>query len=367
MSTSYKSGTLLKQALLVITVLAAAGLMVSDFSKDIDPITFWPAAFAGLAFVPLFFINLALLIIHAVRRKAIALLPLVVILAGWKVVRGTFSLQSAANVESKPANATRILTWNVHYFENVDNSPIPQTQKKMAALAASLNPDVVCMQEFYTVDPDVKRGVDSMKLALNTRFAYLKTLEDPLRGIAVFSRYPIIRVIFIPLSAPSSGNHCLAADIKKDGKMMRVYIVHLESIKLGEGQLSYINALVKGKEKDIKPSRQIAGQLKHAFLKRSKQVKLIKRLAATCPYPYIICGDFNDPPSSFAFNQMAEGMKSTFKEKGTGFFPVTYYKGFLKYQIDHILVSPQFEVLSHHVIRKKISDHYPVLADLQLN
>ena len=57
-----------------------------------------------------------------------------------------------------------------------------------------------------------------------------------------------------------------------------------------------------------------------------------------CPYPYIISGDFNDTPSSYAVNQMAKGFKNAFREKGTG-LGRTYNGDFPNYQIDYIMAS----------------------------
>ena len=91
----------------------------------------------------------------------------------------------------------------------------------------------------------------------------------------------------------------------------------------------------------------------------------IKDHAAQCPYPYIISGDFNDTPSSYAVNAMAQGLKNAFREKGSG-FGRTYNGNFPNYQIDYIMASPQFEVADYQIIEKRLSDHYPVRSDLLL-
>ena len=91
----------------------------------------------------------------------------------------------------------------------------------------------------------------------------------------------------------------------------------------------------------------------------------IKDHAAQCPYPYIISGDFNDTPSSYAVNAMAQGLKNAFHEKGSG-FGRTYNGSFPNYQIDYIMASPQFEVTDYQIIEKRLSDHYPVRSDLAL-
>jgi endonuclease/exonuclease/phosphatase family metal-dependent hydrolase len=100
-------------------------------------------------------------------------------------------------------------------------------------------------------------------------------------------------------------------------------------------------------------------------LKRSEQVFKIKDHANACQCPYVISGDFNDTPTSFAVNEMSKGMKNAFTEKGSG-FGRTYNGSFPNYQIDYILATPQFDVRDYDIIEKRLSDHYPVRSDLVL-
>ena len=110
---------------------------------------------------------------------------------------------------------------------------------------------------------------------------------------------------------------------------------------------------------------RLGSKLKAAFMKRSEQVFKIKEHAAICPYPYLITGDFNDTPASFALNPMEKGMKNAFEEKGSG-FGRTYNGSFPNFQIDYVMAAPGFEVLDYHIIKKRLSDHYPVRSDLLL-
>jgi endonuclease/exonuclease/phosphatase family metal-dependent hydrolase len=112
-------------------------------------------------------------------------------------------------------------------------------------------------------------------------------------------------------------------------------------------------------------SKRIAWKLKKAFIKRSEQVIKVKNHSHDCSYPFIIAGDFNDTPSSFAVNQMAKGLKNAFREKGSG-IGRTYNGDFPNYQIDYIMASPQFDIRSYKILEKRLSDHYPVCSDLLL-
>jgi endonuclease/exonuclease/phosphatase family metal-dependent hydrolase len=109
----------------------------------------------------------------------------------------------------------------------------------------------------------------------------------------------------------------------------------------------------------------VQNALTNAFIARSFQVALIKRQMEKCPYPYLIAGDFNDTPNSFSVNELGDGLKNAFMEKGSG-FETTYYSTY-PLHIDHLFVSSQFDILSYQSIDKKISDHKPIIADLKLN
>jgi endonuclease/exonuclease/phosphatase family metal-dependent hydrolase len=183
--------------------------------------------------------------------------------------------------------------------------------------------------------------------------------------MAIFSKYPIVAHGLVPLAEKLTENACLFIDVKTNNKIFRVYSVHLQSIRFDPEDYKYLNGIAKQGAPDISSTRRLGGKLKSAFMKRSEQVMKIKAHAALCAYPYIISGDFNDTPVSYAVHQMAKGLKNAFREKGLG-LGRTYNGSFPNYQIDYVMVSPQFDVTSYKIIEKKLSDHYPVRTDLLL-
>jgi endonuclease/exonuclease/phosphatase family metal-dependent hydrolase len=210
--------------------------------------------------------------------------------------------------------------------------------------------------------------VDSIKKIIGSDNYYVENFSgnsDEKIGIAVFSKWPIIGKGLIQLSPLYSGNQCLYIDIKKNEHVFRVYSVHLQSINFEPEDYRYLDTVTKSGKTDLSSTKRLGGKLKRAFIKRSEQVAIIKKHASQCPYPYIIAGDFNDTPSSYAVNQMATGLKNAFREKGFG-LGRTYNGDFPNYQIDYVMTSQQFDVASYKIIEKKLSDHYPVYADLIL-
>jgi endonuclease/exonuclease/phosphatase family metal-dependent hydrolase len=139
----------------------------------------------------------------------------------------------------------------------------------------------------------------------------------------------------------------------------------LQSIRFEPRDYQYLDTITKSGKADLSSTKRLGSKLKLAFLKRAEQVIKIKQHTLQSPYPYIISGDFNDTPTSFAVSQMAKGIKNTFREKGFG-LGRTYNGDFPNYQIDYIMASKQFNVLSYNIVKKKLSDHYPAYADLVL-
>ena len=82
-------------------------------------------------------------------------------------------------------------------------------------------------------------------------------------------------------------------------------------------------------------------------------------------YPIILCGDFNDVPNSYAYNTIGKNMQNAFVEAGYGIGST--FSGILPIlRIDQIFYSNQFDVKQFTRIPKKLSDHFPIIADLEI-
>lgn len=128
----------------------------------------------------------------------------------------------------------------------------------------------------------------------------------------------------------------------------------------------YLDQVKYKMEPKLYPSKRILVMLRNAFRKRSGQVDIMKQHMETCDLPFVVAGDFNDTPASYAVTQMTKSLKNTFKEQGTG-FGKTYNGKFPNFQIDYIATTKTIDVVNHRIIPAKLSDHFPVRSDLRLN
>ena len=98
---------------------------------------------------------------------------------------------------------------------------------------------------------------------------------------------------------------------------------------------------------------------------RAPQADLVKEQISKSPYPFIITGDFNDVPNSYAYAKISDGLQDAFLQKGFG-VGRTFTALSPTLRIDHILITKDFEVLQFNRQVKSLSDHYMIIADLKL-
>lgn len=351
-------------------IMLCIALLISYAAPAIDPKKIWPIAFFGLGYPFILLCNLFCIVYWILRRRWLVLLSAISIACGWSILLNNIGFNSGVNDIKKlgDANLVRLMTYNVHNFKRYGSKNDISTKHEILQLILEQQPDVIGFQEFYTRNHGQYDMRDSMMTLIKTPYYYFEPIifnNDEAIGMAIFSKYPIIAHGLVPLAAKLTENACLYIDVKMNNKIFRVYSVHLQSIRFDPEDYKYLNGVAKQGAPDISSTKRLGGKLKSAFIKRGEQVMKIKAHAALCAYPYIISGDFNDTPVSYAVHQMAKGLKNAFREKGFG-LGRTYNGSFPNYQIDYVMVSPQFDVMSYKIIEKKLSDHYPISTELSL-
>jgi endonuclease/exonuclease/phosphatase family metal-dependent hydrolase len=98
---------------------------------------------------------------------------------------------------------------------------------------------------------------------------------------------------------------------------------------------------------------------------RSIQTEIVQKELQQSPYKKIFCGDFNDVPNSYTYFQIRGNMQDAFLQKGFG-LGRTYTGISPTLRIDYILADKAFTVTQFKKMDVKLSDHYPIVADLQI-
>jgi endonuclease/exonuclease/phosphatase family metal-dependent hydrolase len=256
-----------------------------------------------------------------------------------------------------------MMAYNVAMFKGIEKFDGLPIQNEIFKIVRTVQPDIINFEEYDSGIADKGAIADSLMKILKSKYYFFKpfriTGTDSI-GNAIFSKYPIVDTGSIP-SPLMLNTRTMFADIKYEKQIIRVYCVHLAAVTIKTQEKSkYLSGQVS-----FGSSTFIGNKLASAFVARSMQVARIKSHMEKCTYPYIAAGDFNDTPNSYAVNELGDGLKNAFQEKGSG-WETTFYSLY-PLHIDHMFVSPQFDILNYQSIDKKISDHKPIISDLKLN
>lgn len=346
-----------------ITTGSSLALLGSVGAAYIDPQTFILPAFLGLAFPFILILHVVICVVYLlICRSKLIFLFIVPLLASASTFCSFFGVHFSSVPVVKATNSIAFMTYNVHEFKDWNDRDI-LVNDEICKLIAEQNPDVACFQDFYSSKKN--NNVDSLKKVLNTQYFYKgPDRKDlfPKNALAIFSKFPIVNTGYIYLTDKESGNQCIYTDVKMGDKIFRIYNVHLQSLKFGQEDFDRWD---KGPAHKVSFLSANVRRLHYAFLERSNQVKIMKKELASCTIPYIVAGDFNDSPASYAVHEMSEGLTNAFRAKAKG-YAVTYNGDLPDFQIDYILTNPSFKVLNYNVIKQKLSDHFPVRADISL-
>lgn len=333
-------------------------LLLSCAAPFISPISFWFVSLFGFIFPYIYVINIITLVfLIRAHKKVVYLHLLTLVFASFFITRNF-----AFNWKKDQANGLKVMTWNVKCFDLYNWSHNKETAEKMMNLIRKENPDILCLQEFYT-DSKEYFNLEFIQHDLGYRYVHFKEttiLRNRDRwGIATFSKYPIDERDSLVFDH-SKNNVCIISQVKYKGKKYQVFNAHMQSLHFGYNDYAYLEDL----KKDIhtnnwQKSQSILSKLKTAYHNRSNQSLIISKAVQEAENP-IVCGDFNDIPMSFTYQNISKGMQDAFVAKGLGFSKsIDLFIPNLR--IDYIFTSSKFKVNSYKVINKNLSDHYPLI------
>jgi endonuclease/exonuclease/phosphatase family metal-dependent hydrolase len=346
------------------TVLTLLGLGLSYISPFVHPKTQYFVPFFGLAYPIFLIVTVFFLILWIILRSSWAWIVLGVIVLGGNLHFRTFTF--GKNEEISTSNYLHVMSYNVRLFDvyNPKLSEAIKTRNKIFNYIQDVNPDVICFQEFYQKDkPTDFKTMDTimsfMKFKDYHQRSAHKNYSKQNFGIYLFSKYPIYRrgdVIFDSQSEKDF-NYCIYADIIKNRDTFRVYNAHLQSIKLQGDYYTKKDPLNDMTSKST--ISLILEKLQIAYPKRAEQAKIIMKHIENSPYPVIVCGDFNDTPLSFTYEQFNSKLTDAFRNCGSG-IGSTYVGRIPAGRIDYIFHSDDLNSAQFRIQEKALSDHRAV-------
>lgn len=368
-----KKRSFTRKTLLLINLIIAVSLLISYSASFIDPSSFfWPIAFFGLAYLPLLIINLGFITLWFFLDRKYILLSFLSILAGWSLLTKHFKISGPANkqteeIAEKEEKNLRVMSFNAHLFKPIDEEDTVNFANEAILIIKNVKPDIISFQEFYTQGKTENNTLQKIKKAGEFSAHYFDIASQnkaDAYGQVIFSKYPIIHAGTI--SEYNYGiNRISYADILRGKDTVRIYNVHLRSFALQNADKKFFQRLIQSEIVEDKP-KNLLRKLKTAFNGRSEQAASLRsHIKESKHYPIIVLGDFNDTPMSYAVNKISKNMHNAFQKKGRG-WGVTHFDLMPIFQIDYILTSKNMDVVNYHIVKKKLSDHYPIWSDLYI-
>ncbi|RZF59968.1 endonuclease/exonuclease/phosphatase family protein [Sphingobacterium corticibacterium] len=354
------------KTIFLCNMVAVFFLLLSYAASFINPKTVWILPFFGLGYLPILIVNIGFALYWLLRRPVYTLYTLIPILLGWNLLTQHMGFRSKPIIANKNEQAIRVMSFNAHLFNEINKTPSATIRDEVVSLIKDTDPDILCIQEFFTKI----KGSKQMSERILTESGLQDYFFEPATksehegyGQIIFSKYPIIHSGTITKNEYGI-NRITFADIVKAPDTIRVYNVHLRSFGLQTEDKEFIQNPSNTANEEHATTR-VGRKLKYAFERRSQQAEALRDHIVTTDYPIIIMGDFNDTPMSYSVNLIGKGMKNTFQEKGQG-WGVTHYEMLPLFQIDYIFCSPQFQIDNYRIIKRELSDHYPIFADIRL-
>ena len=299
------------------------------------------------------------------------LISLLTIAFCWTQVKNIFPLHFSPDFKTeKNANDIRVMSWNVEHFDILEHKTHPETKQKMMDFIKQYQPDVACFQEMVGGDYDKAINyLGDFKRLLQFN-GYFYSYDNRLNfdqvhhfGIIIFSKFPIINQQTISIAPHDYNSTFQYIDVIANNDTMRVFNIHLQSLKFSHENLKYLDNPGTNTDTAFSESKNIISKLKKGFLRRKLQAERIQEEMAKSRYPIILCGDFNDVPDSYAYCKIGEGLQNAFVQKGFG-FGRTFSGISPTLRIDNIFADKKFTISQFTRIPKKLSDHFPIIADL---
>ena len=353
---------------LIYALLTLMLLVVSTaafLAPYINPYVLMIPAFLGLAFPLIWLLNAVNLLISFFVDRRIFIITLIYLLVGAPLMIRHVNLNLKRGCPENKDIYT-VMSYNVKSFHGVEELDKDKTQKSIHALVNDHAPDIICFQDysmqnkkrsspFYRSFSEIIRQ-NSLQL-----FGYETSKVPAQCALITASKHRIIDQGIV--YSPYNEIFATYSDIKLANDTLRVFNVHLESIRLVEEK-----TLLKPDRKQIfnrttfEKMLSTVEKLKSAFYVRSTHALILAEAIRQSPHPVMVAGDFNDTQASFAFKTISKTLHNSSFLHTNGIKP-TYVESDYPLVIDYILAGKQLNFCHYSRLSVIFSDHYPIVSN----
>ena len=296
-------------------------------------------------FVPFLVLgNILFLIYWMLQFKKTVFLPIVSLGIAYFFIGSFFQFRAERPMPS--SKDFSIMSFNTRLFNKYQWSDDPSIGNQIVAFIEKTDPSVVCFQEF---------DVSMKERFMSYPHAYISASDNSKQAVqAIFSKFPIIAKGLLPF--PNSTNTAIFVDLKIKGDTVRLYNVHLQSLRVKPEAASL----------EAGTRERLYRRLKVSFAKQQAQADIIASHKNYSPHKLIVAGDFNTNQFSSVYHTIKGDLTDSFTSVGSGYGKTFDFKYF-PMRIDFLLSDPGFEIAYHKSFPLNLSDHFPVLVAYRLD
>lgn len=338
-----------------IALLPSAALCA--LSPYINPSTFVWTAFFGLGFWVVFIANIMILILLiSLKARRTLIVPILTLLISIPGFIKSFSFGETEDDEAQ----IKLMTYNIGVFRDYKHKSrtVDEVKQSLLKLIKENNPDIICLQESGKW-PDNKAKVFSQEIG------YKYYSFNPSNGNSFFSKYPIENP-----EEYNNGSIDKFIDIKKikicNEKSFYLINCHFNSFGISSQEIEYINDTKNiVKESDVH-GKSLISKLSKGFKLRTNSTQQLLNNLPESDIPFVICGDFNDTPLSYTYNQMSStGLHDAFITNSHG-IGKTYCGPLPLLRIDYFWYNDMIDVVDYKRIKQTTSDHFPLIMTFNI-
>jgi vancomycin resistance protein VanJ len=333
-----KNLSFLDKLFYILNTIIAVLLLLSYLLPFVSPKTIPLFAVLSLLVPVLIVLNGLFVIYWMVKLKKQVLLSSIALTLGFFFSTPFYKVSektSALNTDIK------VMSYNVKSFDWFQTKNEKNDLKSGFEFITQENPDLILIQEYY----------QSSKIQLDFPYKYIKKHNNSSNfGMAIYSKLKIINSGSLELK--NTHNNIIFVDVLNQKDTIRVYNLHLESLKIKPNEENF------GEENSEKLIKRIGT----SFKKQADQTALFLEHQKNWKGKQIIGGDFNNTAYSWVYNQIAKDKKDAFIEAGKGFGKT--YNYFFPTRIDFMLTDPTAIINRFTTSSVGYSDHYPILSKI---
>lgn len=331
---------------IVFTIILGVFTMLAALAGNVSPATSSIMTFLALILPFLLVLCFITSIYWAIRFRLWVWITVVAMLANWGYISSMIQNPFRERAIPKTAETLKVSTYNVGRFGK-DSSGL--NARRISFAMAEERIDVICFQEFTEFQ---ELPIDSLSAIFSIwPYVVVPKAEDgtDILPLAVYSSYPIVDSGLITF--PYTPNSCMWVDIRVDDRTIRIFNNHLQTTSVNQSRGDLSTSVFLYSTNDVVRARQ--AETIHSLIKQS-------------PYPVLVAGDFNSPPSSYTYRTMKNGLKDGFRSAGHGFgYTYRYFKRILR--IDYIFHSPSLVAIDYYSPDWDYgSDHNPVIIEVEI-